>query len=335
MTVQKPKGIFLNIKKEGDVPRVFDQKAKEELSLRMEMPPEVITPADFSAYAPFLRETEYIFSTWGMYRPTEEELTAYFPRLKAVFYAAGTVKGFAGPFLERGIRVFSAVDANAVPVSEFVFAEILLANKGVWAFSHLPFFERGKVGNAFPGNYGATVGLIGMGRIGRLVAKRLQTVNLKVLAYDPYLSKEEAADFGVEKVSLEAIFERADVISNHLPDIPELFGVLNGKLFEKMKASATFLNTGRGREVVEADLIEALRKVPTRTAVLDVTFPEPPEENSPLYGMENVILTPHIAGSSGNEVRRMAEYMIAEFDRLQRGEPLLFEIDTATLKRQA
>ena len=93
-----------------------------------------------------------------------------------------------------------------------------------------------------------------------------------------------------------------------------------------MKPHAAFLHTGRGAQVVEADLIEALRAVPTRVAVLDVTWPEPPEEGSLLYTLPNVFLTPHIAGSIGGEVRRMADLVIGDFKHLLAGEPLENEV---------
>ena len=88
--------------------------------------------------------------------------------------------------------------------------------------------------------------------------------------------------------------------------------MLDYALFSRMPRNATFLNTGRGAQVVEADLVRALREAPDRTAVLDVTFPEPPAADSPLNALPNVFLTPHIAGSKGREVERMGAYMAEE-----------------------
>ena len=145
--------------------------------------------------------------------------------------------------------------------------------------------------------------------IGKMVINRLKTQldRIEVLVFDPFLSDERAEKLGVEKCSLERIFSECSVISNHLANNAQTKGMLNGKLFSLMQDYATFLNTGRGAQVVEADMIKALLDVPTRAAVLDVTFPEPPEADSPLYTAPNVFLTPHIAGSLGNEVHRMAE----------------------------
>ena len=96
-----------------------------------------------------------------------------------------------------------------------------------------------------------------------------------------------------------------------------------------------FLNTGRGAQVVEEDLIRALQEEPGRTAVLDVTLPEPPEADSPLWKLENVVLTPHIAGSSGQEVARMGAYMQQEFFRLLAGQPVRFEVTEKLLETMA
>ena len=102
-----------------------------------------------------------------------------------------------------------------------------------------------------------------------------------------------------------------------------------------MKPYATFINTGRGREVVEDDLIAAMIAVPTRSAVLDVTFPEPTLPDSLLRTLPNVILTPHIAGSSGDEVHRMAVEMIEESIRYQNGEPLKYYVSPEMLAKMA
>ena len=111
--------------------------------------------------------------------------------------------------------------------------------------------------------------------------------------------------------------------------------MLGGVLFEKMRPYATFLNTGRGAQVVEADLIRVLKERPDLTAILDVAFPEPPEEGSALYTLPNCILTPHIAGSSGNEVRRMGEYMKEEYQNFLNNNPCKYEVTLEMLKTMA
>lgn len=285
------------------------------------------------------RNTEYVFSTWGMPQFSEDEIKDTLPSLKAVFYAAGSVQKFARPFLNCGIKVFSAWAANAVPVAEYTVAQIILANKGFFSSSRLA-----KTGDrqaaiqnsrAYPGNYGVKIGIIGAGMIGKLVIRMLKQYNLEALVFDPFLPDATAAELGVEKVSLETIFKECQVVSNHLANNAQTQGMLGGKLFESMLPNATFINTGRGAQVVENDLIEALKNRSDLTAVLDVTFPEPPTEDSELYTLPNCILTPHIAGSAGKEVRRMGEYMRREYQSFLKNEPCKYEVTLEMLKTMA
>jgi phosphoglycerate dehydrogenase-like enzyme len=125
------------------------------------------------------------------------------------------------------------------------------------------------------------------------------------------------------------------VVSNHLANNEQTKGMLHKSLFEKMLPFATFINTGRGAQVVEDDLINVLKNRPDLTALLDVTFPEPPERGSELYTLPNCILTPHIAGSAGNEVRRMGEYMEAEYQNLIQNKPCKYEVTLEMLKTMA
>ena len=285
-------------------------------------------------------DVEYIFSTWGMTRFDIEEIEKCFPSLKAIFYGAGTVKGFAKPFLDRGVKIFSAWGANAVPVAEYTVAQIILANKGFYqsarayrsndahkkALDHF---------HASRGNYGARVGIIGAGMIGKMVIEMLRAYKLEVLVYDPFLSCEAAEGLGAKKVTLDEIFKECDVISNHVANVPETQGMMRYEHFSSMKRNATFINTGRGAQVVESDLVRALREEPERTAVLDVTIDEPPQNDSELYELENIFLTPHIAGSAGDEVARMGEYMLREYERYAKGETTLYEVTEKMLATMA
>ena len=171
--------------------------------------------------------------------------------------------------------------------------------------------------------------------IGKGVIRRLRDIQLAVLVFDPFLGDAEAAALGVEKVPLDTLFARCNVVSNHLANNAETKGMLDYALFAKLPQGATFINTGRGAQVVEADLCRILRERPDLTAILDVTAPEPPAADSPFYSLDNCILTPHIAGSSGNEVHRMAAYMADEFARYMAGEPTLYGVDEAMLERMA
>jgi phosphoglycerate dehydrogenase-like enzyme len=301
---------------------------------------EVISPAEAEANKEILSKTDYIFTTWGMPHFERKEIREYLPRLKAVFYAAGSVQHFAREFLDENVAVFSAWAANAVPVAEYTFAQIILAAKGFFQRFHRqedgPEWKNRNVGVSFPGSYEIKIGIIGAGMVGKEVIKRLHTLEkTEILVFDPFLSDEAAKELRVEKTDLETLFSSCDVISNHLANNKKTAGMLNGTLFSKMKKNAAFINTGRGAQVIEKDLEEALRSVPTRVALLDVTFPEPPEPDSCLYSLPNVILTPHIAGSLGNEVHRMAEYMLEECKAFDKGLPTRYSVSHAMLETMA
>ena len=282
------------------------------------------------------RDTEFIFTTWEMPTFSEEEIKEFLPSLKAVFYGAGSVQYFARPFLNCGVKIFSAWAANAVPVAEYTVAQILLSN--VSFFKTMRYTDHDKARemfDKFPGNYGVKVGIIGAGTIGKLVIEKLKDYDLEVLVFDPFLSDQKARELGVKKCDLETLFANCQVVSNHLANNTETKGMLNRALFDKMLHFATFINTGRGAQVVESDLISVLKERPDLTALLDVTEPEPPEGNSELYTLPNCILTPHIAGSWGLEIRRMGEYMKKEYEKFINGQPTKYEVTLEMLKTMA
>lgn len=324
--------------RKSDADRVFTREIREILAGRYELCEDLICKKNLESHADFLKDTEYIFSTWGMEHFTEEEIKRRFPSLKCVFYAAGSVQEFAKEFISCGIRVFSAWQANAVPVAEYTYAQILLAAKGFYNAerkSRFGFHSAVKYSNFCGGNYGLKVGIIGVGCIGAMVAEKLTNNDVEVFYYDPFLPEERAKKLSIRKAELSEIFEKCDVITNHLANKEELTGVLSAELFAKMKPYAVFINTGRGKQVDEKGLAKAMRKVKTRTALLDVTVREPLSPLSPLARLKNVIVTPHIAGSLGREVVRMAEYMSEEAERIDKGESPLYEVTAESLKTMA
>lgn len=284
-------------------------------------------------------DTEFIFSTWVMPSFTEDEIKEYFPKLECIFYAAGTVKDFALPFLNCGVKIFSAWKVNAIPVAEYTTAQIILANVGYFPISKD--YSSGNTKTAkdlsshYNGNYNNTVGIIGAGTIGRLVIDMLKRYQLNVIAYDPFLPDEIAYNIGLKKVTLEELFSKSNVISNHLADNEATRNILDKKLFESMLPYSTFINTGRGKQVVEADLIEVLKKRKDITALLDVTVCEPPDDDSELYSLDNCFMTPHIAGSNGHEVWRLSKFAIDECERYIRGETCDSEISKEMFNKMA
>lgn len=334
----KSKAVFLGKRDNNAIQGVYSDAMKARLYELVEMYQTVIDRGTMEQHAEMLREVEFAFSTWGMFKLEEEEIRHYFPKLKAVFYAAGSVQYFAQPFLDLGIMVVSAWTANAVPVAEYTVAQIVLANKGVLRTMPRTKRSRGEAvefSRNYPGNYDVKVGILGAGAIGRRVIGMLAPYKMEIYVFDPFLPDERAREMGVRKTDLETIFAECQTISNHLANLPETVGILNRNHFDRMLPYATFINTGRGAQVVEPDLIRALKEVPTRTAILDVTYPEPPLPDSELLELDNVLLTPHVAGSAGREVVRMAETVIEECRRYLAGEPVNNRVTHEMLKTMA
>lgn len=332
------KAIFL-CEKNDRIFRVYDADTICELQKLTNIDKKIYSKADVLRAPNLFSDVAFVFSTWGMSEFTEEEIKSCFPSLKCVFYGAGSVQYFARPFLNCGIHVFSAWAANAVPVAEMTVAQIILANKGYFVTNRL-FHSNGRetARIAFQkcnGNYGETVGIIGAGMIGRSVIQMLKQYNLKVIAFDPFLSDEKADELGIEKCELPELFERAFVVSNHMANKEQTKGILNYDLFRRMRENAVFINTGRGAQVIEDDLVRILEERPDLTALLDVTYPERPVANHPFYTLPNCLLTPHIAGSMGDEVARMGKYMLDEYRAYLNGESCEYEISLKMLETMA
>ena len=171
--------------------------------------------------------------------------------------------------------------------------------------------------------------------IARKIAGLLKAFDLRCIVYCPFTTPEDARKAGVELCSLDELFSRADVVSLHTPQLPETTGMITGRHFELMKKNATFINTARGAVVRETEMIDALCRRSDLTAILDVTEPEPPAQDSPLLVLPNVVLTPHIAGSMGAEIERLGQYMLDELRLYLAGEPLRWQISREQAARLA
>jgi phosphoglycerate dehydrogenase-like enzyme len=332
------KGAFLNSGTDN-IRRVYSPDTVKRIEEHVDLIPGIINPENIPERSGEVEECRTAFSTWGMPQFSAEEIESFFPRLEIIFYGAGSVQRFARPFLERGITVVSAWGANGIPVAEFTASLIMLCNKGFFpvlsAYSRIGHRDGRNLSESFPGNYRTRIGIIGAGMIGTLVIKLLRNTDLEIVVYDPFLPDEKAAALGVSKVSLEELFETSSAVSNHLANLPETKGILNGEYFDRMPPNGVFINTGRGAQVVEADLIRALKKEPGRTAVLDVTDPEPVPPESELLNLPNAVITPHIAGSTGKEVQRMGFFMAEELLRFLNREPLRYSVTLEMLDRMA
>ena len=302
------------------IPAVYGQANLDRIAELTELHPEIITDKNFDSTD--LSQVECLFSTWGMMEFTDAQLDRM-PNLKVVFYAAGATDYFCRPLLARGIHVISAWRANALPVAEFTVAQIILGLKNYFQQARNLRSRAGWKVRSGPGAYGKTVALLGAGMISNHVQELLKAYDLKVIVVP---SRKER-----RTISLEEAFACSQVVSNHFPNRDDNVGVLDGKLFASMPQNGVFINTGRGRQINEKEFCEVMRARPDLTALLDVTYPEPPLEDSPLYQLPNVFLSPHIAGSLNDEWIRMADYMVDELKRYLAGEPFQHEINESML----
>jgi phosphoglycerate dehydrogenase-like enzyme len=320
----KPKALY--ILSPDAAGRIYGEPERRDIAALADVMGPPMSREEAEAHPEELEDVEVIFSGWGGPH-IDEAFLASAPRLRAVFYGAGSIRGIVSDaFWERQVRITGAYGANAVSVSEYTLAQILLALKRAWPMARRCRRERAWAKEPVPGVYGTTVGIVSLGMVGRKVCERLQPFDLEVLAYDPFARPEDAETLGVELTGLADVFRRSPVVSLHTPKLPETIGLVTGELVGSMPEGGTLINTSRGAVVREDELIDVLRRRPDLFAVLDVTEPEPPAADSPLWEMENVVLTPHIAGALNTECRRLGRCMVEEFERYVRGEPLVYEI---------
>ncbi|MEU0004382.1 hydroxyacid dehydrogenase [Streptomyces sp. NPDC006314] len=333
---ERPQALFAMTAE--NVPHVFPPELLARLRESVAVDPALVAH-DFAE--PRVREAlaraEVLITGWGCPRLDTTALDAA-PRLRAVLHAAGSVKGFTTPEVwRRGIVVSSAAAANALPVAEYTLAMILLAGKDVFAFR-----DRLRTGRDFPygalvpgiGNYGRRVGVVGASRIGRRLIELLRPYDLIVTLADPYVDASETARLGVPLVELDELLRTCDIVTLHAPQTPETRHLVGARELALMPSGSVLINTARGALVDHDALIEELRSG-RLSAVLDVTDPEPLPADSPLLDLPNAFVTPHLAGSQGNEVARLGRTVVEEAERLSSGDDLLYTVDQAGLERAA
>jgi D-3-phosphoglycerate dehydrogenase / 2-oxoglutarate reductase len=210
-----------------------------------------------------------------------------------------------------GVMVVNAPQSNVISAAEHTVALILAQARNIpQAHDALREgrWERGRFQGAEL--YGKTLGIVGLGRVGALVAQRLNAFGMRLLAYDPYVSRDRAAQMGVELVSLADVLARADIVTIHLPKTPDTTGLIGETELAAMKPGARLVNTARGGIVDEAALAKAVGDGQLAGAALDV-FAEEPTTDSPLFELEGVVVTPHL-GASTTEAQDKAGIAIAE-----------------------
>lgn len=216
---------------------------------------------------------------------------------------------------EKGIMVFNTPGRNADAVADFTVGALISECRNI-AKGHLG-LKNGEWIRTYPNSGhipdlpGKTVGIVGLGEIGLKVAKRLVGFDVQLLGYDPFV---ENPPFGIEMVDLPELMERSDFITVHVRAVKETENLINRQLIEKMKPTAYFINTARASVADEEALYDALKNNRIAGAALDVFDKEPPGKEYPMVNLDNVTLTPHMAGGSNdafyNSPKKLAEEMV-------------------------
>lgn len=288
------------------------------------------------AHPEYLADIDVLLTSWGCPQ-LDAELLTNAPRLRAVFYAAGSVQKVVTPRVwERDIVVVSAKDGIAIRVAEFATSIIFLSLKHFWRYERAIKAEGRWVKRwPVPGTVASTIGVVSLGSVGRVVAERLAGSDLTVMAYDPYASPELAERVNCALVPLDELFRTSDVVSLHAPLLPETTGMVCAELLASMKEGATLINSSRGGVVDHEALVTVLANRPDLTAVLDVTDPEPPPSGSALYSLPNVVMTPHIAGNLSRERRALGRGIADEVQRFASGQALQWAVEPSSLAHSA
>jgi D-3-phosphoglycerate dehydrogenase len=238
---------------------------------------------------------------------------------------------------KEGVVVAFSPEENAVSVAEHVFALLLaLARK-------IPGADKSTKGGGWERKkyhgselLGKTLGILGLGKIGFRVALRAKAFGMRILAHDAYLSPTSlhVTESGALLTSFDRVLAEADFLTVHLPLTPETRGILNGEALRKMKKTAFLINTSRGEVLAEADLAQVLKQGEIAGAALDVREKEPPGE-SPLHGLDNVILTPHTAGLTYEAQEKVVDAVAEDVDRVLSGQAALRYVNFGVPKKRA
>lgn len=233
---------------------------------------------------------------------------------------AGTENADVAAATERGIKVLKTVGRNAEAVADFTMALLLseLRNvaRGHAALMHGEWRKK-YVNSPFMGDVAdKTVGLVGFGVIGRLMARKLSGFQVNLLVYDPFVPSAEIEAVGGRAVSLEELCRESDFISLHARLSEETRGLLDERAFALMKPTCYLINTARAGLISEPALVDALRQRKIGGVAIDVFWTEPLPEGHPLLGLDNVTLTPHLAGATTDTLKKTPYLLLNELRRV-------------------
>jgi len=288
-----------------------------------------------------IASADAIVTGWGT-APFDAAHLAQAKKLQIIAHSAGSVKYlFPGDIVQktlipRGIIVFSGNHAIAYNVAESALGLMIACARD---FSEYTIHCRESGGwrtDALRTNpqglHGAVVGVVGASKVGREMLKLLKPFDCTVLVYDPYLSDYEAGALGIQKASLNEVFERSDYITVHAPQTDETHHMIRGAHLKKMKDGAVLVNTSRGSVLDEKALVAELKTGRIRAA-LDVTDPEPPVDDHPFRRMTNVMLLPHLSGAGKYGYLKIGELALQALEDHFAGRPVEGAVNLAQLER--
>jgi phosphoglycerate dehydrogenase-like enzyme len=279
-----------------------------------------------------------ILTGWGTPQFTPAVLAAA-GNLRLIAHTAGSIKRMLPlPVFEQGISVTHAAGAIAPAVAELTLLLILLCLRRVHELDRM--FKQGSSWSAMRAVPigqelgGQRVGIVGAGYTGRQVIGRLKALGAELWVYDPYLSAERAEGLGVHRASLDELFAHCPIVTMQAPPTAETYQMVGAKQLALLADGAIFINTARSHLVDEQALLAELQTGRFQAA-LDVFDQEPLPEESPFCRLDNVVLTPHIAGASRQARTRQGTYMVDELRRFFAGEPLQFQVTAEMLDNMA
>lgn len=278
-----------------------------------------------------------VLTCWGTPRFSDEVLDAA-DKLRIVAHTAGSIKHLLPrPVFERGIAVTHAASAIAGAVADLSLAFTMLLLRRVHVLDRL--VKAGDWGAAkqLPMGHelaGTRVGVVGAGYTGRWYIRLLRALDAEVWVYDPYLSAERAAELGVTSVDLDSLFAECRVVSVQAPSTPETHHMIGAKQLALLQDGACFVNTARSW-VIDYDALLAELQTGRFHAALDVFDKEPLPPDNPFRELDNVILTPHVAGLAVESRHRQGQWMLEELQRFFAGQPLRYGVTIDMLETMA
>lgn len=273
----------------------------------------------------------------GLFVPVSSEVIESMPQLRVVGVSrAGLENVNVKKATENGVIVFNVMGRNAHAVSDFAIGMMLAESRNI-ARAHNSIKNGGwqktfSNSDSIPELHGKTIGLVGFGYIGSLVAKKLSGFDVDVIVYDPYQSEEQLAQHGVKKVELNELFEKSDFVSIHARLTEENKNMIGKEQLDLMKRTAIFINTGRAGLVDQQALYEILRDKKILGAALDVFANEPIAKDSPFLELDNVTLTTHIAGTTTDALGNSPYLLMEDINRLLKGEEAKFIVNKEVLE---